>query len=158
MHYGKCGSGVWCFYTKSLLCCLKKTYSFSNSSQISKQAILHGAQQNFVVNRKGYCLRILIRAKPKYGETMLIDISSGFIQTCPQPLKQHFSEPGQSSLLGRRQSRCQSGQVWVWNIKFPLPTNADVIVYIFSYYILVDPQNASPYTQIMFKSVNSQLI
>ena len=69
----------------------------SNSRQISKQAILHGVQQNFVVNRQGDCLCILIRAKPKYGETMLIDISSGFMQTCPQPLKQHFLEPEQSS-------------------------------------------------------------
>ena len=49
------------------------------------------------MNRQGDCLRILIRAKPKYGETMLIDISSGFMQTCPHPLKQHFSEPEQSS-------------------------------------------------------------
>ena len=36
-------------------------------------------------------------SKPKYGETMLIDISSGFMLTCPHPLKQHFSEPEQSS-------------------------------------------------------------
>ena len=28
---------------------------------------------------------------------MLIDISSGFMQTCLHPLKQHFSEPEQSS-------------------------------------------------------------
>ena len=49
------------------------------------------------MNRQGDCLRILIRAKSKYGETMLIDISSGFMQTCPHPLKQHFSEPEQSS-------------------------------------------------------------
>ena len=40
------------------------------------------------------CLRILILAKPKYGKTC---ISSGFMQTCPYPLEQHFSEPEQSS-------------------------------------------------------------
>ena len=25
VYYGKCGSGVWCLYTKSLLCCRRRT-------------------------------------------------------------------------------------------------------------------------------------
>ena len=74
-----------------------------------------GCIAKFSRNRQGDCLCILIRAKPKYGETMLIDISSGFMQTCPQPLKQHFRNLNNRHLLGRRQRRCQSGQVWVWD-------------------------------------------
>ena len=56
-----------------------------------------GCIAKFSRNRQGDCLCILIRAKPKYGKTVLIDISSDFMQTCPHPLKQHFSKPEQSS-------------------------------------------------------------
>ena len=98
------------------------------------------------MNRQRDCSCILIQAKPKYGETMLIDISSGFMQTCPHPLKQHFSEPEQSS-----SPRQASTQMPIWsglglgqNSGFPSPAaNFNIIFMLIFCYSLSAEQFSS---------------
>ena len=74
---------------------------------------------------------------------MLIDILSGFMQTCPHPLKQHFSEPEQSSSPWQQAST----QMPIWsglglgqNLAFPsVAANFNItFMVIFCYSVLAE--------------------